>query len=178
VIAREITFDHLTLQHYRAVFHNSMFVNSIWTSIFASATAVLILIPLGFACAFALRYDAAVPKPLRWLIEVLVTVPVAVPASLMGFGVLFAYTPVTVRALWHEGHYRRNLCDADDRALNPPPARNTHSHWQRVPRSIQGVRCEPNAFFVQNSAADDTNRHRRRRRPDIRSALARIQRFE
>ncbi|MDQ1714049.1 MAG: hypothetical protein QOE45_3499, partial [Frankiaceae bacterium] len=27
--------------------------------------------------------------------------------------------PVTVRALWHEGHYRRNLCDADDRALNP-----------------------------------------------------------
>jgi iron(III) transport system permease protein len=90
LIAREITFDHLTLQHYRAVFHNSMFVNSIWTSIFASATAVLILIPLGFACAFALRYDAAGPKPLRWLIEVLV--PVAVPASLMGFGVLFAYT--------------------------------------------------------------------------------------
>ncbi len=88
----QISFGDLTLRHYRSVLGDALFVRAIWTSIEASVAAVAIVIVLGFACAMALLNSTRIWAPLRWLIDLLVTLPIAVPAALMGFGLLFAYT--------------------------------------------------------------------------------------
>jgi iron(III) transport system permease protein len=88
----QITFRDLTLRHYRAVLSDPLFVRAVWTSFEASVTAVLVVTALGFACATALLNSTCIWRPLRAAIDLLVMLPLAVPASLMGFGLLFAYT--------------------------------------------------------------------------------------
>jgi iron(III) transport system permease protein len=74
------------------VLDNPVLVNAVWTSIKTSVIAIAILIPLGFAMAFALLQSTRILRPIRVGIDFLATLPMAVPASLMGFGLLFAYT--------------------------------------------------------------------------------------
>jgi len=88
----QIALERLTLRHYWAVLDDPLLVLAIWTSIKASVLAVLILVAVGFACAFALLHSSNVLRPIRALIDFLVTLPLAIPAALMGFGLLFAYT--------------------------------------------------------------------------------------
>ena len=87
-----MSLDELTLRHYRSILGDRVFTGSIWTSLWASLGAVLVVIPLGFACACALLQRSRVAAATRTAIDLLVTLPVAVPASLLGFGLLFAYT--------------------------------------------------------------------------------------
>src|SRR5690606_32401652 len=88
----ELTLRNLTLEHYRSVFSNPLFLRSINTSVLASVAAVAVVIPLGFACAYALLQSTRIARVMRAGIEALATLPIAIPASLMGFGFLFAYS--------------------------------------------------------------------------------------
>jgi iron(III) transport system permease protein len=87
-----LQMETLTLRHWKSVLDNPVLVNAVWTSIKTSVIAIAILIPLGFAMAFALLQSTRIFKPIRMAIDFLATLPMAVPASLMGFGLLFAYT--------------------------------------------------------------------------------------
>jgi iron(III) transport system permease protein len=82
----------LTLRHWRSVLENRGLVDAIWTSVKTSAIAIAILIPLGFGLAFALLESTRILRPVRIAIDLMATLPVAVPASLMGFGLLFVYS--------------------------------------------------------------------------------------
>jgi iron(III) transport system permease protein len=82
----------LTLRHWQSVLNNRGLVDAIWTSVRTSAIAIAILIPLGFGLAFALLESSRILRPVRIAIDLLATLPVAVPASLMGFGLLFVYS--------------------------------------------------------------------------------------
>jgi iron(III) transport system permease protein len=53
---------------------------------------IAILIPVGFFMAFALLQSTRIAKPVRMAIDLFATLPIAVPASLMGFGLLFVYS--------------------------------------------------------------------------------------
>lgn len=81
-----------TLRHWNSVLGNRELVNAVWLSVRASVIAIAVLIPLGFAMAFALLQSTRIPTPIRLMIDFLATLPIAVPASLMGFGLLFAYS--------------------------------------------------------------------------------------
>ncbi|WP_206996868.1 ABC transporter permease [Trinickia mobilis] len=87
-----LTMTELTLRHWKSVLDNPVLVNAVWTSIKTSVIAIAILIPLGFAMAFALLQSTRILRPIRMAIDFLATLPMAMPASLMGFGLLFAYT--------------------------------------------------------------------------------------
>jgi iron(III) transport system permease protein len=87
-----ITYQGLTLRHYRTVLQKPDLLGAIWTSVEASVVAVFILLIIGFVCAIALLESTRIPRPLRVAIDFLVTLPIAIPASLMGFGLLYAYT--------------------------------------------------------------------------------------
>ncbi len=87
-----LAMTELTLRHWKSVFDNPVLVDAVWTSIKTSVIAIAILIPLGFAMAFALLQSTRILRPVRVAIDFLATLPMAVPASLMGFGLLFAYT--------------------------------------------------------------------------------------
>lgn len=82
----------LTLRHWKSVLNNPGLVTAIWTSVKVSVIAIAILIPLGFAMAFALLQSTRIAPPLRMAIDLFATLPIAVPASLMGFGLLFVYS--------------------------------------------------------------------------------------
>jgi iron(III) transport system permease protein len=81
-----------TLRHWSSVLNNRSLVDAIWTSVQASVIGIAILIPLGFAMAFALLQSTRILRPVRMAIDFFATLPIAVPASLMGFGLLFAYS--------------------------------------------------------------------------------------
>ena len=87
-----ISFDVLTTRHWENVLSNPVLLAGIWTSIQTSLIAIVILIPLGFAVAFGLLDSTRVWKPIRIVLDLIATTPMAVPASLMGFGLLFAYS--------------------------------------------------------------------------------------
>jgi len=81
-----------TLRHWKSVLNNRALVDAIWTSVQASVIGIAILIPLGFGMAFALLQSTRILKPVRMAIDFFATLPIAVPASLMGFGLLFVYS--------------------------------------------------------------------------------------
>lgn len=87
-----LTMTELTLRHWKSVLDNPVLVNAVWTSIKTSVIAIAVLIPLGFAMAYALLQSTRIWRPIRLAIDFLATLPIAVPASLLGFGLLFAYT--------------------------------------------------------------------------------------
>ena len=82
----------LTLRHWSSVLGNRGLVDAIWTSVKTSVIGIAILIPLGFFMAFALLQSTRIAKPVRMAIDLCATLPSAVPASLMGFGLLFVYS--------------------------------------------------------------------------------------
>lgn len=82
----------LTLRHWSSVLGNRGLVDAIWTSVKTSVIGIAILIPLGFFMAFALLQSTSIAKPVRMAIDLFATLPIAVPASLMGFGLLFVYS--------------------------------------------------------------------------------------
>ena len=87
-----LVMTELTTRHWKSVLDNPVLVNAVWTSIKTSVIAIAILIPLGFAMAYALLQSTRISRPIRLAIDFLATLPIAVPASLLGFGLLFAYT--------------------------------------------------------------------------------------
>jgi iron(III) transport system permease protein len=82
----------LTLRHWVSVLNNRGLVDAIWTSVQTSVIGIAILIPVGFFMAFALLQSTRIAKPVRMAIDLFATLPIAVPASLMGFGLLFVYS--------------------------------------------------------------------------------------
>lgn len=88
-----LSTDGLTLQHFRTVlFDNDRTRDAIETSVRTSLLAVAIALPLGFAAALALLRSSRVAPAIRGVLETIIMLPLAVPAALLGFGILFAYT--------------------------------------------------------------------------------------
>ncbi|MFO1191956.1 MAG: ABC transporter permease subunit [Rhodoferax sp.] len=81
-----------TLRHWTSVLNNRGLVDAIWTSVKTSVIGIAILIPLGFFMAYALLQSTRIARPVRMAIDLFATLPIAVPASLMGFGLLFVYS--------------------------------------------------------------------------------------
>lgn len=89
----KITFDRLTLDHFRTVLVENPFTrDAIVTSVVTSFLAVAIVLPIGFVAALALLNHTRVSPWLRRAIDILVMLPLGVPAAVFGFGMLFAYT--------------------------------------------------------------------------------------
>jgi iron(III) transport system permease protein len=87
-----ISFAYLGFQNYYAVFASPVLAQAIWNSVTSALIALVIVIVIGFACATALLQASRAPRPLKVILDLLATLPMAVPASLMGFGLLFALT--------------------------------------------------------------------------------------
>jgi iron(III) transport system permease protein len=87
-----LTFDNLTLRHVASTLESSRLRDAITTSVLASFSAVIIVLPIGFAAAVAMLKRSRIAGPLRSTIDVTASLPLGVPAALFGFGLLFAYT--------------------------------------------------------------------------------------
>lgn len=88
-----VDLGDLTIANFeRVFFERPQLTGAIWTSVKTATMAVAIVIPLGFACAYAALQSTKVNRWTQRGIDVTVGLPIAIPAALFGFAMLFAYT--------------------------------------------------------------------------------------
>jgi iron(III) transport system permease protein len=84
-----VDFAHLTLRNLAGLSQDSDIRSAIWTSLTASLIAVAIAIPVGYVSArIMLRGSSPV---MRTLVDIIVTIPLAMPVVLFGVGMLLVY---------------------------------------------------------------------------------------
>lgn len=88
----EFTFKNYTMKNFDAVLGDDRVMNAFKTSIWAAFVAILIIVPLTFFAALALAPGSNVHAVLRNVIDFVVNMPVGIPATVFGFGVLLSYT--------------------------------------------------------------------------------------
>ena len=97
----KISINRLTLENFEQVFRESGIVSAITNSITVSLMAVLICLLIGFVVACVLIRGQRIPV-LRMLLDIIVAMPLGVPAVIFGAGFLFAYSqpPIILYGSW------------------------------------------------------------------------------
>jgi iron(III) transport system permease protein len=88
---QSLSLDRLTTKHFTALFSNGNLVNAILTSILVSLITVAAVLPLGYWAARILAGRTKAPRTAARLLDFTLLLPFAVPATLFGFALLFAY---------------------------------------------------------------------------------------
>ncbi len=88
----ELSLDGMTLDPFRQILKDDLVTGALRNSLTASLLAVAITLPLGFLCAMCTLPRSSAPRIVRTAVDVLVLAPMAMPAVIMGFAVLSAYT--------------------------------------------------------------------------------------
>jgi iron(III) transport system permease protein len=83
--------SQFTLNAFHQIFHDGAILTAIKTSLIVSVIAVAITLPLGYLGATVLRRRDEYPV-LRPLLDLIVAMPLSIPAVIFGVGFLFAYT--------------------------------------------------------------------------------------
>lgn len=89
--SREIEPSLFTLDNFRQLFDTPALTEAIWNSIFLSLCAVLISLPIGFIAA-SMLLKAKRMKVTRTVLDVIVALPLGIPAAVFGVGFLLTYT--------------------------------------------------------------------------------------
>lgn len=88
----QLTFSDYTLANVREVLGNERFLRSLSTSLVSTVVALVVVIPITFLAALAIGPGSRCGKTLRTAIELFVSAPLGIPATVIGFGALFAYS--------------------------------------------------------------------------------------
>ena len=97
----KVRISQWTLDNFRQVFKESGIVSAITNSVTVSFLAVCISLVIGFIAASVLVRGRRVPV-LRTLLDIIVAMPLGVPAVIFGAGFLFAYSqpPIILYGSW------------------------------------------------------------------------------
>jgi iron(III) transport system permease protein len=87
-----IDFSKLTLVHFNEVFADTQIRRAIVTTLLVSIVGVLLVLPVGMLIALGIYNRQKLWGPLPALLDFLANLPLSVPAALLGFGFLFAFT--------------------------------------------------------------------------------------
>lgn len=87
----KIVLSRLSFDNFRQIARESQIVDAIVTSVTVSLIAVAIALVIGFVVAVVLLRGRK-HRPLRVLLDIIVAMPLGVPAVIFGAGFLFAYT--------------------------------------------------------------------------------------
>lgn len=96
-----ISISRMTLENFHQIFRESGIVSAVTNSITISLMAVFISLLIGFIVACVLLRGQRVPI-LRTLLDIIVAMPLGVPAVIFGAGFLFAYSrpPIILYGSW------------------------------------------------------------------------------
>jgi iron(III) transport system permease protein len=83
--------SQFTLASFHTIFHDNAILTGIRTSVVTSVIAVAITLPVGYLAATVLRKRRE-HRFLRPILDVVVALPLSIPAVIFGVGFLFAYT--------------------------------------------------------------------------------------
>lgn len=96
-----VSISRMTLENFQQIFRESGIVSAVTNSITISLMAVCISLLIGFIVACVLLRGQRVPI-LRTLLDIIVAMPLGVPAVIFGAGFLFAYSrpPIILYGSW------------------------------------------------------------------------------
>lgn len=96
-----VSISRMTLENFHQIFRESGIVSAVTNSITISLMAVCISLLIGFIVACVLLRGQRVPI-LRTLLDIIVAMPLGVPAVIFGAGFLFAYSrpPIILYGSW------------------------------------------------------------------------------
>lgn len=87
----KIVLGRLTFDNFRQIFKESQIVDAIVTSVSVSLIAVAIALVIGFVVAIILLRGRR-HRAVRTVLDIIVAMPLGIPAVIFGAGFLFAYT--------------------------------------------------------------------------------------
>jgi iron(III) transport system permease protein len=87
-----LDFSQYTDANLVAVIHDPRVWQALETSVLASLVGIVILVPLTYFAALALLPGSRAGRVLRTIVDFTVNIPLGIPATVFGFGVLFAYS--------------------------------------------------------------------------------------
>jgi iron(III) transport system permease protein len=87
----KIVMGRLSFENFRQIFKESQIIDAILTSVTVSLIAVTIALIIGFIVAILLLRGRR-HRTVRTLLDIIVAMPLGVPAVIFGAGFLFAYT--------------------------------------------------------------------------------------
>jgi iron(III) transport system permease protein len=86
-----IDFHILTTKNFAEILHNPEVTNAIETTVITAAAAIAIAIPIGYIAA-ELLHNRRTGRTWRWLVDLAVTIPLAIPPVIFGVAFLLTYT--------------------------------------------------------------------------------------
>ena len=88
----DISLSKLTVRHVNYVLQNPVVIDSVFTTLKLSFISIAIVLPLGMLVSMAIFFRSLLWRPLSILLDVVSSLPLAIPSALIGFGFLFAYS--------------------------------------------------------------------------------------
>lgn len=86
------SMESFTTSNFQMVLNDGAFTNSVSTTLVSSISAVIIVIPLGMLIALAIYNRDRLWGPIPTILDIAANLPLTLPAALMGFGFLFAFS--------------------------------------------------------------------------------------
>lgn len=88
---QNMSFGNLTTRNFVTVLSGQNLLSAVRTSLVASATTILIVLPAGYWAALIVTGRIQTSWWILRLLDILLLLPFAIPATLYGFALLFAY---------------------------------------------------------------------------------------
>lgn len=98
--SKDIVVSEFTLQNFRTVFGDTVLTDAIKNSVQYSLVATLLVVPLGYLCAKALSRRQH-NRVLTNVVDVLVSLPLGIPAVIFGVGFLLAFSQGPLKLYGH-----------------------------------------------------------------------------
>jgi len=92
----DANFDKFTTAHFVRAFSDARMLESITTSLTVTLAGILIAMPVGLLIALAVTKRDRIWRPVGAVLDVAAGLPLAMPAALIGFGFLFAFSSSSV----------------------------------------------------------------------------------
>ncbi|WP_406422777.1 ABC transporter permease subunit [Streptomyces sp. NBC_00873] len=86
------SFGAMTTEHFSAVLNDPQILQAVTTTLTVSLTGVAIVIPLGMLISLAIYNRDRMWRPVPAVLDLVANMPLTVPAALLGFGFLFAFS--------------------------------------------------------------------------------------
>lgn len=86
-----IDFGALTTANYERMIADPRTRDAVMTSVVATVVATAIVVPLGLAAAMMMSGSIRIGGVFRRAVDILVTLPLGMPAAIFGFAILYAY---------------------------------------------------------------------------------------
>ncbi|EME22649.1 iron ABC transporter permease [Rhodococcus triatomae BKS 15-14] len=98
--SKDIVVGDFTLQNFRNVFDDPIVIQAVFNSIEYSIVATILVVPLGYLCAKAI-HSPRHRRPLAGILDLLVGIPLGIPAVIFGVGFLLAFTRGPLKLYGH-----------------------------------------------------------------------------